>query len=252
MNITYNSVTIPFYDFDLPQQIVLSLSGGLDSAALMYLTCTHFPQIEIIPVTLRDISGGTDHTAAANITTWMQTEFPSVTIRNLQTGEFNDKDESIVTNAESDQFISQYPDHYNIADRDSASKSIQIDRIMQGVSNVYLRVNGVTSNPPLGVMQASVHAGFYDLSPKAREDELVHITTYTHADGNTLYQPFCNIDKGFIADIYTQNNLMETLFPLTRSCVGTAEQTSNFTTECCSCFWCYEKNWAFNLPVISV
>ena len=46
---------------------------------------------------------------------------------------------------------------------------------------------------------------------------------------------------------YKENNLMDTLFPITRSCVGTAKQTRNFTVECHQCFWCHEKKWAFDL-----
>lgn len=249
MNITYNSVTIPFFEFELPSQLVISLSGGLDSAALMYLTCTHFPEIEIIPVTLSDVNGGPDAVAAANITTWMKSEFPAVTIRDLQTFNFNDKDESIVTNAECDQLISDFPDQYDAGNRGSASKSIQIDRIMQGVSSSYTRVNGMTLNPPIEEMK-SINQYFYDQSERRRDAGEHNETVFAHpVDGNRLYQPFGNVNKKFVADIYAQHNLMENLYPLTKSCVGTAGQTLNFTKECHDCFWCYEKSWAFNLGV---
>jgi len=247
MNITYNSVTIPFFDFEVPSHLVMSLSGGIDSASLMYLTCKHFPQIEIIPVTLSDVNGGVDAAAAANITTWMQTEFPAVTIRDLQTFDFNDQDESIVTNAQCDQMMADHPDQY--ANRSSASKSIQIDNILQGVSSSYLRMNGMTLNPPADEMVA-IHQNFYDMSERCRDaGETPKGTEFIHTvGGNKLYQAYSNIDKKFVADIYVQNNLMETLFPLTRSCVGATEDTVNFTLECHNCFWCFEKKWAFNLP----
>jgi len=247
MNITYNGVTIPFFDFEVPSHLVMSLSGGIDSASLMYLTCKHFPQIEIIPVTLRDVnSGGVDATAAANITTWMKTEFPAVTIQDIQTFDYNDQDESIVTNAVCDQAIVDHPGRY--VNRSSASKSIQIDNILQGVSSSYLRMNGMTLNPPVLEMQ-DMHQDFYGISERSRDAGATRETLFAHpVDGNKLYQPFGNVNKKFVADIYAQNDLMETLFPLTRSCVGTAIQTENFTLECHDCFWCHEKKWGFNLP----
>jgi hypothetical protein len=58
---------------------------------------------------------------------------------------------------------------------------------------------------------------------------------------------YANVDKKFVAGVYKENGLMDTLFPLTGSCVGTAKQTDNFTKECRQCFWCHEKKWAFDL-----
>ena len=79
MNITYNNITIPFYgkhildliekspykercnkelklDKDgIPKTIVVSLSGGCDSASALYLTARHFPNIEIYPITFQDV-----------------------------------------------------------------------------------------------------------------------------------------------------------------------------------------------------
>ena len=40
---------------------------------------------------------------------------------------------------------------------------------------------------------------------------------------------------------------MKDIFPLTRSCVGVANLTDNYTKNCHQCFWCYEKKWAFDL-----
>ena len=65
--------------------------------------------------------------------------------------------------------------------------------------------------------------------------------------GYHTYSPFIHVDKKFVADIYRKNNLMEDLYPLTGSCVGTELVTDYFTKECRQCFWCHEKKWAFNL-----
>lgn len=57
-----------------------------------------------------------------------------------------------------------------------------------------------------------------------------------------IYIPFINKDKKELAEIYKKNNLTDTLFPLTRSCV---EVTNNFDKHCGECWWCKERLWAF-------
>ena len=63
-----------------------------------------------------------------------------------------------------------------------------------------------------------------------------------------VYQPFVNVNKKFVADIFKQEGLLEELYPITRSCVGGANQTNNFKEWCWQCFWCFEKAWAFDQP----
>lgn len=57
-----------------------------------------------------------------------------------------------------------------------------------------------------------------------------------------IYTPFVNIDKKEIAKLYQQHGLIETLFPLTRSCVAA---TTDFSKHCGNCWWCKEREWAF-------
>ena len=63
-----------------------------------------------------------------------------------------------------------------------------------------------------------------------------------------VYQPWLNVNKKFVAGVFREEGLMKDLFPITRSCVGSARQTRDFNAWCWQCFWCYEKAWAFNLP----
>jgi len=51
-----------------------------------------------------------------------------------------------------------------------------------------------------------------------------------------------NVDKKFLAYQYRKFNLMNTLFPLTKSCV-TPDKKGN---ACKRCDWCKEKYWAFD------
>lgn len=57
-----------------------------------------------------------------------------------------------------------------------------------------------------------------------------------------IYTPFANKDKKELAELYKQYNLLETLFPLTRSCIAV---TNNFESHCGECWWCKERMWAF-------
>ena len=57
--------------------------------------------------------------------------------------------------------------------------------------------------------------------------------------------PFKNVDKRFTAQVYEDEFLLETLFPLTRSCLGSAEVTDYHEKPCKMCYWCEEKYWAF-------
>ena len=78
MKITYNDITIDFFNFEdsIPEQVVISLSGGLDSASVLYLGCKHFPEIEFIPFCARDVNAPKDADAAVDIVKWMKKEFP--------------------------------------------------------------------------------------------------------------------------------------------------------------------------------
>ena len=55
--------------------------------------------------------------------------------------------------------------------------------------------------------------------------------------GFTVYRPWANVDKKQIIESY-QEQQIENLIPLTRSCISLTED------ECKKCFWCKEREWA--------
>jgi len=243
MKITYDKTTIDFFDYKkIPQQVLLSLSGGLDSACLFYLLCRHLPSIEIIPFTAADVNFSADTAAAKNVTDWMKMEFPKAKIKNLQSFVIDQEDRTLVTEKEIKKFKKGKKEWKDLS-TSGLSKIIQKNKICQNIHYQYpdaILCEGMTKNPPIKVMKAH---GLYDLAEKRRDN--VQITRTK--PGKKRYQPFVNVNKRFIAEVYKKNNLMNTLFPLTKSCVGDATITDNFTKECRSCFWCYEKKWAFDL-----
>lgn len=55
--------------------------------------------------------------------------------------------------------------------------------------------------------------------------------------------PFGLVDKKFIAYQYKKYDLLNSIFPLTRSCVTPYPDG----TACRNCPWCFEKYWAYNM-----
>lgn len=57
-----------------------------------------------------------------------------------------------------------------------------------------------------------------------------------------FYSPWWNFNKKFVADLYTHFDLLNDLFPMTRSC----EHPQILTGHCAECWFCAERFWAFN------
>jgi 7-cyano-7-deazaguanine synthase in queuosine biosynthesis len=249
MKLTYGGQTIDLFPKEIPEKVTISLSGGADSASLLYLISKHFPQIEVIPVTCRDQNAPKDADAAVQIVNWMKKHFPGNNIKDIQVFDFNDRTEDFVSFEDVDETIDHYPQFKGMRRR-QVSKIIQVDRINWNIMKENLgavRLDGMTRNPPTEEMKKY---GFYEKAERRRDQELPEVEEYRKYKENeylNIYQAYINVDKKFVAGVYQENGLMDDLFPMTRSCVGTAKQTDNFTRECHQCFWCHERKWAFNL-----
>jgi len=252
MKITHGNQTIELFPDEIPKICPISLSGGLDSASLMYLISKYFPQVELVPYTCRDLNAPKDADAADDIVKWFQKKFYANGIRDIEIYDFNDKDESFVSFEECDKAIEEYPQFKGMRRR-QVSKIIQVDRISWKMMKRFpgsIRLDGMTRNPPMEEMKAGK---FHQKAERRRDKEQPFVEPWRPNKKHpalSIYQPYCNVDKKFVAGVYIENGLMDTLFPLTRSCVGTSvELTDNFTRECRECFWCEEKAWAFDWDV---
>jgi 7-cyano-7-deazaguanine synthase in queuosine biosynthesis len=54
-------------------------------------------------------------------------------------------------------------------------------------------------------------------------------------------RPFFNMNKKNISAKYAELGLLDTLFPITKSC----EDRSILKGHCGKCWWCLERKWAF-------
>lgn len=241
MNITYGNQTI---DFKCPDKVLLSLSGGLDSASLFYLICYHFPDTEIVPYTGQDVTAPMDYECARDVLQYMKETFPTVNIKDHDVYKFDIMDPEWREYAAS----KREEEMVTLADGtkiDKCPKLSGLVKILMLRSNTkrlcevypdYVILTGMTANPPV---EEQHKYGFYDVAERRRDDKSISPWF------KQMYQPYVNVDKKFVAGIYKDHNLMETLYPFTSSCVGSERDTEYFTKGCGKCFWCNEKKWAF-------
>jgi hypothetical protein len=119
------------------------------------------------------------------------------------------------------------------------------ENIKQNLFQVLL--SGITTNPPREV-QKDFHWGILEDVEQARGDSVLKekIRYFTQVDEGIEYEflelkPFFEINKKEIARLYKEKGLLESLFPLTRSC----EDKQFFEGHCGKCWWCEERMWAF-------
>ena len=281
MKLTYGNQTVEFWtnikalvdksphkeealrdvEFDndfLPKQIVVSLSGGCDSSSATYLTLKHFPQIEIFPFMCNDVNAPKDADAAREITEYLQKKFPNGKLNDITIKDFNDREEGGYWDAAKDLILKE-PEAYGQMGVIGVAKIIQLDKLIPEFMSQFkgpIRLDGMTANPP-----KEIRMKFADYMIKRFPENTYGLKEIERCQGEdrrdvsnkpelkyNVYQPWLNVNKRFVAGIYKEEGLMEELFPITRSCVGSARQTKDFTAWCWQCFWCYEKAWAFNLP----
>ena len=243
MKIAYGDQTI---DFKCPDKVLLSLSGGLDSASLFYLICYHFPDTEIVPYTGQDVTAPMDYECAKDILQFMKETFPTVNIRDHDVYKFDIMDpewrEYAASKREEEKIT--LPDGTKIDRCPKLSGLVKILMLRKNTERLRKQypdhwiLTGMTANPPV---EEQHKYNFYNLAERRRDDK-EQSPWYTNSQ---MYQPYVNVDKKFVAGVYKFHNLMDKLYPFTSSCVGSERDTEYFTKGCGKCFWCNEKKWAF-------
>ena len=105
--------------------------------------------------------------------------------------------------------------------------------------------NAVNKSPPIEIVSNKELARMVS-SEKALRNYDTKDLEYLGIYDTPEYKPFEHVDKRFTAQVYEDLFLLETLFPLTRSCLSEdVEKTNYHEKPCKECYWCEEKFWAF-------
>lgn len=238
------------------KNVGIFLSGGIDSAVILYLIAKTFAErnikTTIQPATVRrgnptdlkeydrvDIYPYTD-----KIIAYVRSRFPNVNIHNTIKEEANYWWASVHENGGN---IGSYTFAQTTLSNFLTWKYARDELVTElnaqkGSDILYCEYAGTTKNPP---KDASV-----PLSEESHRDNNneYYIPGFATSvmDGifEKYYEPFRNADKRITMWLAHELNILEDLLPITRSCEGGPVETENFTVECMECWWCLERHWA--------
>jgi hypothetical protein len=230
---------VAFWELDEIQKIpdfkkaAVTLSGGVDSALVMFMLCEQIKQdnldISILPFTGIDKLRPTNEWNAREIALWFKEKYPMI------------------------NFLEHYTFKY---DHEPGNTNMKREAHRIHEWNLYKDYNikmflcGKSANPPKN------EAKEYNLHIDREEErdtsigDLSKIITrvyYKKQYNRWIYRPLAFQHKKFIAQVYKDNNLMQELFPMTSSCISYSDKTNHFSEPCKTCWWCKEKHWAFGM-----
>ncbi len=210
-------------DFEIPEKykrILICCSGGADSTMALYLLNLYFQETkrvdtEIIIVTATCIFGAVPANAiyAQTIVHKIMEFFP-------------------------DNLINYHHIFYKG----------EIENIEVVFKDAELKILGDSANPKFLSKKYINDLTFISHRHEDRDyDEIKDCWDTESIMRRQQYRPFWCVDKKFIADMYDHFELRESLLPLTWSCtVEGTEHNENYTKHCGFCWWCKERDWAFN------
>lgn len=236
--INIDGVKIPFSnDWN---NIAVALSGGADSALLLYLLCKIITERNL-KTTIHCIS----HTRMWKTRPWQQTD--NLRVFHNMCSRFN------VNMVRHTNFIAPDLEYGNVGPtiKDEYGKLVSGDNIQQRAyseyichtNNVDCFYNAVTRNPPIHLEGAMRERDI------VKNDSNKHMELMEHM-GIIASHPFRFTDKSWVLKQYRKNNIMD-LFEITRSCEGEFQgidyqsyTPGQYVPVCNKCFWCLERNWA--------
>ena len=144
--------------------------------------------------------------------------------------------------------------HYDEEATDSSMCIAPQKDIRPSINKISIVYDGTTMNPPDDVASKFIPEFDFDTSRKNTGDNVM----YYHDD--KFYMPWANTDKRGIAQMYREEKLIDSLLPVTRSCEY--DPTSDYyyantwprwgdeirdpyLGHCGECWWCKEREWGF-------
>ena len=201
--------------------IGVQVSGGLDSAILLYLTVKtiqkHNLDVKIVPISFEIYNKAKTLSSARAVIDKVEslTGFTNwgervEVVGNEAQAEFEGKAELFT--------------------------SVITDLFKRGITQ--FEINGVTRNPPIDVCK---HFKSNDYREFVRDDPS---SIY---NGKENASPHAFVDKQGIVEHYIIHGVLDELAPLTLSCDEKLSEivAHNWPVPCGTCWWCSERRWGF-------
>lgn len=126
--------------------------------------------------------------------------------------------------------------HVYYVDKQNIKNLYDYPRYFQLRNEIKYIYSGTTALPPLDVCDTFINGR----TLMKERDPTVTRPVYNGFDKKT-YVPFFNHNKKDIKALYETLGVLDSLFPITRSC----ESLELKSGHCGKCWWCEERNWAF-------
>lgn len=258
----YNTPYGAVHICNFPKYNSISLSGGFDSAVVLYMlakTLNGQPDAVIFPYTVRRTNPTNDPKwdridvipYVDKIIDFVRSQFPDVEICNT---EIMDAPYWWVHQFENGRNIGSYSSALNTL------KNYYSWKYGSGIldyfpydTNVSLRelmladYTGITSNPPDNELHSNdeTERNSIDTATIFSNSLSVKRTNLSYP-WSIYYEPLRNYDKRLPVWLANSFGVLDNLMSVTRSCEGDVWNTENFTKECHECWWCKERQWAYN------
>ena len=192
--------------------IGLNISGGTDSAILGYILCNFIykerPDVSIIPITNQAYIKRYNFKFSSLILSFLKKEFPTINF------ECHIKNQ----NKQNDDY-------------DKTQKK-QLNALIRN-SIVDIIFSGTTSNPPIDICNTFLNKSG-NIEERITERDRLYNNKLKKTKSRYFVDPFQNLDKKGIYQLYVQFELLNTLLPLTRSCEAIDSNIcNNFTNVGC-------------------
>lgn len=124
-------------------------------------------------------------------------------------------------------------------------RSLQADNDFYDIPKLYFDrglvhkvFHGLTANPPAEDLK------YFPNEQSVRDLQLrdPNIKKDIMPDNSKFILPWINVNKKEIYNYYKRLDLLDTLYPITRSCETDDDVGAN---HCGKCWWCVERKWAF-------
>jgi hypothetical protein len=213
------------------KKIALRFSGGVDSTLVLWLLCYFLDKakiydVEIYNYYLRDCSRSIPSKSEPlrKIINHIQSQFPKINLKPMDVAVY--------------WFVSSWDrKKENVYLEQAAVKKEKWMREKYGVDWFINGINlGYTEKE---FIELGIPKEVYDTRDDRRDPSRMLTGIDTH-DNVTKRAPLYNVNKSLVKKLYERYDLIDTLYPMTISCMS-----YKYPFPCKTCFWCVEKYAVF-------